>query len=351
MSKNPYEVLGVEQTATSDEIKKAFRKLAQQHHPDRNPDDSLSESKFKEINEAYQTLSDSTKRAAYDISTATGGYNNLNQIMNDLFRNKAWGDSRGTKTQAGTWSPESDVPGEDIHVDLEVSFDESIHGCKKSVKIRGNKSTVKCSVCLGFGAQPGSRTTICNSCGGHGRGVSSIGSVTNVRKCAACRGRGSIPLSPCRACHGRGLSVYEKDIIITVPSGVDTGQQLRLSGIGTPGHPPGDLFVTISVQTDGKFTRSGMNISCSTSITMKQAIVGCNTTFDGPEGSPICLRVPPGTQPGDIITLPGAGIVGALSKTRGDLKVCINVSLPKKLSPRGEKLLEELEAECQVHRV
>lgn len=364
MEKNLYEVLGLDRGASADDVKKAFRRLASQLHPDKNPGDAQAEASFKLVNEAHQVLSDDARRAAYDFQLAFGAHGvppgargpgqgrrgqavDFSQVMEDLFRGQGGFRSSSARPtpqqpQQGTWQPQHDVPGEDVHVEVDLTFEESIRGCKKAIKARGHRQTVPCPSCGGSGSQPGSRTVTCSACAGHGRGVSPTGSGASVRKCAACRGRGSVPLAPCRQCAGRGTGAYEKDVTVTVPAGVDTGQQLRLPGMGTPGHPPGDLYVSIRVESGGSYRREGMDVHCVVRVTMKHAILGGRTVFDGPDGSPVELDVPPGSQPGDVVTVPGAGVVGALSKTRGDLKVHVDVSLPKKLSPRGKKLLEEL---------
>lgn len=356
MSRNLYDVLGVEKSASQEDIKKAFKNLALKFHPDRNPGNASSEAQFKEVNEAYETLSNEAKKANYDVRiafTTTGYKPDFGQVMEDLFgaSRNVWAARDAQKAnhaapghqqpQGGTWNPSHDVPGEDIEIGVEITLEESINGCKKPVKVRGNQSS-PCQSCGGTGGQPGVRVTPCSACSGRGVGVSPNGKSASIRKCIVCRGRGSIPLVLCKACAGRGLGTYEKEIIIRIPAGIENGQQLRISGRGNPGHPPGDLYIDVRIIDDGKFRRDGMDIHCNIKVTLKQAVLGGYVSINGPSDSHVDIPIPPGTQPGDEVKVLGAGVKGTLGNARGNFIVHITVELPKTLSPRGKKLLDEL---------
>jgi len=355
VNNNFYEVLGIDKTASHDDIKKAFKKLAHQHHPDRNPGDSSAEVKFKDINEAYYTLSDDVKKASYDLRMGFVSHSNSSQpdfvrIMEEFERKRT---STNTYTHGIPWrgrgpvstpqeEPSSENIGEDIEIETEITFNESINGCKKLIKIRGNIGSAPCSGCNGSGGQPGARTVTCSSCAGHGKGFNLNGAFSQTRKCLVCRGRGSIPLVTCKMCSGRGVGIYEKEINIKIPAGIENNQQLRIIGMGSPGKPPGDLYVTVKIAENNRYSRKGADIYGSVEISLKQAISGGNTSFEGLGGS-INLFVPPGTQPGDEVRVPGFGV-----GTKGDFVACIKVSLPKIVSPRGQKLLDELYDELKL---
>lgn len=348
VTKNYYEVLGIERNASQDDIKKAFRKLALELHPDRNPGDSGAEDKFKELNKAYGILSNDASKSDYDIKTmhktdSTGyGSVNFSTIIDDLI----WGKSGNRNTvnsqpKSGTWSPSNDIPGDDIEIKLQISLDESIQGCNKTVKVRGDRATSVCQPCNGTGGHPGTRTITCTSCLGQGTNVGASHLFNQSKKCVVCRGFGSVPLVPCRTCAGKGTGLYEREMIVKIPSGIGNGQQLRISGMGTPGHPPGDLYIEIEIKNDGKFRRDGINIHCDVKITIQQAIMGGVIPFDGPSGH-VELNIPPGTQPGDEIVIDGLGVSGVKSQLKGNFIAHVMVSIPKIISPRGKKLLDEL---------
>lgn len=367
MDRNLYDVLGIQKNASQEDIKKAFKELALKFHPDRNPGDISSENQFKDVNEAYQTLSDVTKKANYDLresfsfgyqtraNTRSGTGPNISDFrkaVEDMFgrthgrtqgaQNTVWGSQSTQATQQpqeGTWHPSHDIPGEDIETSVEITLKESISGCKKPIKIHGNRSS-PCKSCGGTGGQPGARTIVCSSCAGRGSGVSPNGMSASIRKCIVCRGRGKVPLALCEACLGHGLETYAKEVTVSIPAGIENGQQLRISGRGNPGHPPGDLYISVRITDDGKFRRNGMDIHCNVKVTLKQAILGGYISINGPDDSNVDVKIPPGTQPGDEVKISGAGVKGA--HLRGDFVVHVTVDLPKVLSPRGEKLLDEL---------
>lgn len=342
-----YEVLGIERSASQDDIRKAYKKLALEFHPDRNPGNESAENKFKEINEAYRILSDEAKKSDYDLKSSFErgfGRHDFSQVMDEIFKSKHKQRNhteQNTQPKQGTWDPSDDVPGEDVEVNLDITIEESIDGCQKTVRVQGQRLTSPCRVCNGTGGQPGTRTTTCAACAGHGRGISPNGTSSQIRRCIVCRGRGSVPLVQCRECGGRGSGAHEKDIRIKIPAGIGNRQQLRISGMGTPGHPPGDLYVEVKIKEGGQFRREGMDLHCNVKITLKQAILGGPVSFTGLNGSNVELSILPGTQPGDEIRVIGHGVESAINKTRGDIVAHVTVALPKVLSPRAKKLLEE----------
>jgi molecular chaperone DnaJ len=355
-SKDYYAVLGVPRDATPDDIKHAFRKLASQLHPDRNPGDAQSEAQFKLVNEAYQTLSDEAKKAVYDFDqrmTGAGhtspvvdihihpGGQNFYDVMNDLFKDTDFSPFRPPRRAASTQETfRKEVAGDNILMDLEITLEESVSGCKKPIIVKGPRPNVLCGTCNGIGTKPGSRRITCTTCAGHGRSINFNG--RGNKPCSSCQGTGSVPLERCTACGGHGKVAYNKEITVQVPAGVSEGQQLRLAGQGTPGHPPGDLFITIKVSASKLFWREGSHLHTAKRISMRHAINGGPISLVGPDGSEINMSIPVGTQPGDIIRAPGAGVSGPLAKARGDLMVHIEVMLPRQLSIRARKLLDEL---------
>ncbi len=269
MSKTLYDVLGVSPSSTEDEIKKAFRKLAVENHPDKNPGDASKEARFKEINSAYQVLSDPKKKLEYDATqNQVSGINDIfsgmgrqsprpsknearsqddmNSVINDIFGGNvsSWADvlkntqnKRGNHRQAPP--PEVNVRGDDITTEINLSLAESIFGCKKLVKVKSPRPTTQCSSCFGTGAEPGTRIISCGSCAGSGKFIDPSKTSYRPTACPSCRGQGTVALTPCYSCKGNGKIVLNIEILVTVPSGVQSGQQLRLAGQGTPGSPPG----------------------------------------------------------------------------------------------------------------
>jgi molecular chaperone DnaJ len=350
--KSYYEVLGVSKDASADEIKHAFRKLASQLHPDRNPGDKNAELHFKEVNEAYQTLGDETKRKVYDFDQRMAGAHvaghprpgtaqDLQDLMQDLFVDLDFSPFQAPRKKPTSQEVfQKDTPGDAILMDLVITLEESISGCKKPITAKGPRPNVRCGSCGGIGTKPGSRRVTCSVCAGHGKQFNINGRGNRV--CQMCAGSGTLPLERCNACGGNGKLVYTKDIMVQVPAGVADGQQLRLAGQGTPGHPPGDLFITIKVTSSRQFWREGNDIHTTKRVSMRHAILGGPVIFTGPDGQTINAQVPEGTQPGDTVRIAGGGVVGPLSKAKGDLLIHMEVMLPRQLSPRAKKLLDEL---------
>ena len=345
-------------TASAEEIKSAYRKLALKYHPDRNPDSTTAEAQFKEVNEAYRILSDATLRRTYDLdlnmNSVTGKVRgnrhryddaSIEDVINDIFgvadfTNFNVNATRPPRRNASSQETfQRETPGDDILMELELTLEESISGCKKSITAKGPRPTVRCSTCNGIGSKPGSRRITCTNCAGHGKNINFNGK--GVHNCRACGGAGYVSLERCLNCGGNGKVLYMKDIIVQVPAGVAAGQQLRLAGQGSPGHPPGDLFVTIKVASNKLFWREGNDLHTTKRVSIRHAILGGVIVFDGPDGQEISTQLPPGTQVGDTIRMAGGGVTGPLSKMSGDLVIHVEVMLPRQISVRAKKLLDE----------
>lgn len=346
-----YEVLGVARDADKDTIKKAFRKLALQFHPDRNKDNPEAEAKFKEASEAYEVLSDDEKRATYDRFGHDGlrgggydpGFQNVNDVFShfgDLFEDLFGG--RGGRRQGAR-------RGADLELGLRLEFLEAVEGCRKDVEVTRN---AHCTTCEGTGAAAGAKAETCTTCGGVGEVYQQVGFLRMRSPCPHCRGRGSVIRNPCRACEGRGRVRTSEKLSVTVPAGVDTGNQLRLPGkgdLGEPGAPPGDLFVTLQVKPHDLFKREGLDVYCTLPVGYPQACLGAEIKVPTVYGEER-LEVPRATPSGKVFTLRGKGIKGVNGRGQGDHHVQVVVEVPKKLSAREEELIREL-AQLQEAKV
>lgn len=341
-----YEILGVSRSASQDEIKSAFRKLARQYHPDVNKAQDAEE-RFKEINEAYAVLSDDEKRATYDRFGHAGvrgqygapdfgvDFTNFADIFGDLF-----GFGRQTSRQRN--APRR---GGDLQYRLDLNFEEAIFGVDKEIEITRDEV---CTTCNGSGAEPGTSPTRCATCGGSGevRQVRQtfLGSMVQVTTCPTCNGQGETIASPCHTCRGRGLERKTRRKIVTVPAGVDTGTQMRLAGEGQPGvngGPNGNLYIAINVRTHKYFRRREYDILLDLTVNVAQAALGDEVevpTVDGPN----TLKIPAGTQPGKVLVLKGKGVPRLRGNGRGDQLVMINVEVPTRLSGDQRQLFEQL---------
>jgi molecular chaperone DnaJ len=343
-----YEVLGVERTATPEEIKKAYRRLARQYHPDVNKSPE-AEARFKEINEAYEVLSDPEKRAAYDrfghagvsgngFGDFTGfGFGGLGDLFEDLFAGFGMGTSARTSRRPRR--------GEDLRVQVEISFEEAVFGCEKEIEI---PRTETCPRCNGSGAEPGTYPTTCPQCKGTGevRRVqqSILGSFVTVSVCPRCQGEGTVINTPCTECRGRRQVQRLRKITVTIPAGVDNGTKIRLAGEGEAGlygGPPGNLYVVLTVKPHPIFQRQEDDLILELPLNFAQAALGDMVRIPTLEGEEDFV-IPAGTQTGDIFRLKGRGVPHLRRNGRGDLVIIARVVTPTKLTARQRELLEEL---------
>lgn len=346
-----YEVLGVSRDSSPEEIKKAYRKLARQYHPDANQEDKSAAEKFKEASEAYEILGNEEKREAYDRfgHAAADGHNGFGGGfsggdfggggLGDIF-DMFFGGSGGTRQRRG---PEQ---GADLRVDMEITFEEAASGLEKDLKI---PRTEECGTCGGNGTAPGTSKKNCNVCRGTGQiqyaQSTPFGRIVQSRTCDNCRGAGVVIEKPCPTCRGVGKVRRNRTLKVKIPAGVDTGSRLRLSGEGEAGRrggPPGDLFVFIHVQAHPTFKRDGNNIIINATITITQAAMGDEITVPTLEGT-AKLRIPEGTQSGTVLRMRSKGMPDVRGYGRGDQHVHIIVSTPTKLTDKQKELLEEFD--------
>jgi len=351
MSKRDYyEVLGVSRTATDAELKSAFRKLAMQHHPDKNPGDKAAEAKFKELNEAYQCLSDGQKRAAYDrfghaafeqggggggpFGGGFAGGASMGDIFEDLF-GEVFGGARARSNGRER--------GADLRYNLEISLDEAFDGKAATIKV---PTSITCESCSGTGAKPGSKPKKCATCGGHGRVRAAQGFFSIERTCPACHGRGETIDDPCKSCSGAGRVTRERTLSINIPAGVEDGTRIRLSGegeAGMRGGPSGDLYVFLSVKPHALYQRDGADLFARVPISMVAAALGTEISVPTLDGSEAKVKIPEGTQSGKQIRIKGKGMPVLRSRDRGDLFIQTVVETPQNLTKRQKELLREFE--------
>jgi len=339
-----YEVLGVDRNATDEEIKRAFRRLAFKYHPDRNREDGAEE-KFKEVNEAYEVLSDPDKRSAYDRFGHSGAEGLFGRGF-EGFDFGGFGDIfeaffGGTAT-AARQAPQR---GADLHYGLTITFEEAAFGCEKEINI---SRTEHCSLCHGIGCKPGTQPARCPNCNGTGevrRTQQSIfGRFTTTTVCGQCRGEGRIITDPCPLCRGTGREKQKRSIKVKIPAGVDDGSRIRISGegeAGTRGGPSGNLYVTLSVEPHKLFTRDGDNILYDLPINPAQAALGTEVEVPTLNGT-VKLKVPAGSQTGQVLRLKNKGIPHLHGSGRGDQLVALFVVTPESLTKKQRQLFEEL---------
>jgi molecular chaperone DnaJ len=359
MSKRDYyEVLGVEKSATEEEIKKAYRKMAVKYHPDKNPGDKTAEEKFKELGEAYEVLSDANKRAAYDQyghaafdRRAGGGFGRGGGGFHDpfdVFREVFGGGSIFEDLFGGSRSdPSGPQRGDDLRYDMEITFEEAAHGCEKEVSV--NKPE-KCDVCHGSGAEAGARTRTCPTCGGRGQVISSRGIFSIAQTCPQCQGAGRMVDKPCKNCRGEGRKEKSSTIKLRIPAGVDTGSRLRSAGngeAGLRGGPSGDLYVVLHVKPHEIFQRDGDDLLCEVPVSFVQAALGAE--IEVPTlGATATIKIAPGTQPGTMFRLKGKGIKNVQGYGHGDLHVRVNVEVPTHLNSAQKAKLQEFAELCSA---
>jgi len=346
-----YEVLGVSRNATEQELKAAFRRLAKECHPDFNPGDKDAERRFKEIAEAYETLRDPQKRAAYDqfghaafdgsARGPAGGFGpdfaaSMSDIFDDLFGEFMGGRRRNRSGRER---------GADLRYNLEITLKEAYTGKTAQIRV---PSSVSCDKCSGTGAKPGTRPTSCPTCGGYGKVRASQGFFTIERTCPSCHGRGEVIEDPCPNCSGSGRVMRERTLSVNIPAGVEDGTRIRLARegeAGLRGGPPGDLYIFLSIKPHEFFQRDGADIFCVVPISMVTAALGGQIEVPTVDGSVTRVKIPEGTESGKQFRLKGKGMPVLRSKTYGDMYIQVRVETPKNLTKRQRELLEEFERE------
>jgi len=355
-----YEVLGVARNADQAQIKKAFRRLAREYHPDVNSEDPEAEAKFKELAEAYEVLSDPESRAAYDHY----GFDGLRGRPHTDFEHTSFGDLFDLffgggggmfgdvlrQAAGGGWGAAGSAaqPGEDVAVAVELTLDEAAAGVTRTVSV---DTRVECAVCDGSGAAPGSSRETCSQCHGSGRirrvsSMGGFGQFIQTGTCDACGGEGTVVAEPCEHCGGSGRVSGTRAVDVEIPAGIDDGQRIRLTGRGgapAPGGRPGDLYVLVSVAEDERFVRDGSDLIHRLDITMVQAALGDTVEIPTIDGEPIELKLPAGTQPGHVRVFRGRGMPALRGRGHGALKVVVNVTLPRHLTREQRELLEQFE--------
>jgi molecular chaperone DnaJ len=367
-NKDFYAVLGVSASATQDEIKKQYRKMAAKHHPDKNPNDAKAAERFKEISEAYQVLGDDAKRKQYDDmrrfgafggfgggrpggarpgpgspggfggTGATGGFRfeevDLGGLggLGDIFGSMFGGGGGGRKSR----EPER---GQDVEVALEIPFRTAALGGKVNVDLEVNE---ECGVCKGSGAAPGAKIQSCPECGGRGSISFGQGGFAVQRPCPRCLGRGQIPSDPCKACGGQGEVRARRKIVVTVPQGTDTGTKIRLKGQGGHGArsgPPGDLLINFTVQADRFYQREGLDLVAKVPINIAQATLGSKVNVKTVDGKKVSIKIPAGTPSGKRFRVRGQGV--NKGEQKGDLIVEVDIVVPEKLTEEQERMMKE----------
>ena len=348
-----YEVLGVSRDASNDDIRKAYRQAALKFHPDRNPGDQAAEAKFKESTESFSVLSDENKRRTYDrfghaglqgagsVDFSNVGIGDILSQFQDLFSDFFGGFGGSARSSRGA------ERGQHVQVDVVLTLQDVMAGVRRDVEVNG---VAPCDPCAGTGAAPGTSPQRCAACGGSGQVASQRGFIVFASTCPQCRGSGQTVATPCSSCKGQGRVERHRKVIVNIPAGVDNGIQLRLTGQGMPGRtgaPAGDLYVQVHVSEDPRFEREGSDLIVHEAVSFSTAALGGKFEVKLPDETSTPVEVGAGTQPGSLITVRGRGLPRLdRSGARGDLHVVVNVLVPKKLSRKAKKLLEELEHEC-----
>lgn len=361
MKRDYYEILGVTKTATADELKKAYRKVAMQFHPDRNPGDKAAEEKFKEAAEAYEVLSDADKRAKYDrfghqaFAPGQGGFggghaSNMEDIFSqfgDIFGDDIFGSffGGGGGRRGGGGGRSRGVRGSNLRVKLKLTFEEAAKGVTKTIKV---KKYVPCTTCGGNGAKDKGSIQTCGTCGGSGqvRKVTStfLGQMQTVTTCPTCNGEGTTVTAKCGSCKGEGRVYGEEQVTVDIPAGVQEGMQLSMSGKGNAGErggAPGDLIILIEEEAHKELQRDGLNVAFELHITFPDAVFGTNVevpTIDGRAK----IKIPPGTQSGKIFRLKGKGFPDVNGYSKGDQLIHVNIWTPQNLTHEEKEILEKL---------
>jgi len=343
-----YEVLLVTREASGDELRKAFRRECLKHHPDRNPGDASAEVKFKEVNEAYQVLSDENKRRIYDeyghagldgsMAGAGGGMGDVFAHMQDIFA-EMFSSGGGGRARRGS----------DLRVQTRLTLRDAAFGCKREVSVR---APVSCTDCSGSGAKAGTKPEVCAQCRGSGQVSNARGFVMFTSTCPRCRGAGRVVKHACPTCAGHGAVEKSRKVMVTFPAGIDAGQRLRVPGQGIPGPggvPPGDLYVEVDVEDDPRFERDGADLVTRVRVPFTEVALGAEILVPAlepnAEDATLPLAIPPGTQSNQVFTMKGCGIPRLDGRGRGALVVVVQVEVPTVLTTRVRQLLEELSVE------
>jgi molecular chaperone DnaJ len=356
MARDYYEVLGVQRGASDDEVKRAYRKLAMEHHPDRNSGCTEAEGRFKEVNEAYSVLCDPQKRAAYDRFGHAGvhgmngngaQFHDIHDIFNEVF-GEAFGDMFG-----GGRRPSGPRRGQDLRYDLEITLEQAYAGSTAEIRV---PASLHCEACSGSGCKPGTTPTACSSCGGAGRVRATQGFFSIERTCPRCGGSGRMVMDPCTGCHGAGQVRKERTLEVSIPPGVDDGARIRLAGegdAGSGGGPRGDLYIFLSVRPHDLFERDGLDLLCTVPAPMCTAALGgeievpcLSTPGECPDDCRIKVKIPEGTQTGHKVRIRSRGMPSLRGRQRGDLLVELFIETPTQLTGRQKELMRELAACC-----
>lgn len=349
-----YEILGCAREAPAEEIRRAYKREALKHHPDRNQGDAKSEAVFKEVNEAFQVLSDAEKRQIYDQfghagleggAGAGGGMGDVFSHMQDLFSEMFSGGGFGqTRSRRGG----------DLRVQQRLKFKEAAFGCKREVVVH---APTRCEECSGSGAKAGTKPEQCTHCRGTGQVSNARGFVMFTTTCPRCRGQGAVIKHACKTCEGHGVVEKPRKVTVTFPAGIDSGQRLRVTGQGMPGPggaPAGDLYVDVDIEEDTRFERDGADVVTRVNVSFTDAALGAvvqvpaiGGSAEEHEGATVPLDVPAGTQPGAVFTMKGQGIPRLDGRGRGSLVIAVQVDVPTQLSKRAKELLAELEGELR----
>lgn len=356
MAEDYYSILGAQKGASEDELKKAYRKLAMQYHPDKNQGDAAAEKKFKSINEAYDVLKDPQKRAAYDrfgheafssggMGAAGGGAagfdfsGSFSDIFEDLF-----GEFTGGRSRGGQRAPQSSAArGNDLRYNLDITLEDAFKGKQQTIKVT---SSGACDTCEGSGAEKGTQPETCGTCGGRGTVRAQQGFFTIERGCATCHGTGKVIKNPCKQCAGSGRVRKEKSLNVSIPAGVEEGTRIRLAGEGEAGFrggQAGDLYIFLSIKPHKIFRRDGANIYCNVPLPFSTASLGGHVEVPTIDGGRVKVNIPEGTQSGHQFRLKGKGMSILRSSAKGDMYIEVAVETPVNLSKKQKDLLKEFE--------